>query len=338
MSGLLPIFTTLPDEFLVDILSFLDIDAIYLEISRINLRLSVLVTQPHFWKTLNLTPLRFHVEDTVIAQLAPSWSRLSVLDLSQCSQLRDASLVSLSQFCPNLLEICLFRCYRITDDGIRFLVQGCPRLEMVNLQDVTLLTDTALQALGQLRNLRGLNVVFCRNLTDHGIEQLVCQQPELLALDVSDCVLMSDSMLRALNRHCTRLHSLGAGRCSHLTGEGLLEFVRAHPRLQLLHLDNILTVRDWMLAELANCCASTIQSLHVSGCYGITDDGIQFIAEHCPELVDLDVSDCDALTDSALNFLRRCTKLTELNLKGCLQLTQVGLLPLCQRLPPCTLR
>lgn len=90
-----------------------------------------------------------------------------VLDLSQQKDLTDEDLRKLIQFYPDVTKLALKGCTKITDTGLEFL-GGLTQLKYLDLQQCSGITDVGLLYLGNLKSLTHLNIVHCSQLTDAG--------------------------------------------------------------------------------------------------------------------------------------------------------------------------
>lgn len=66
-----------------------------------------------------------------------------------------------------------------------------------------------------------------------------------------------------------------------------------------------------------------LETVHLRNCQVIKDGDIKSLIYHCREMAELDLSDCHALTDHALQQLggKYMTKLRKLSLDGCQGIT-----------------
>jgi hypothetical protein len=75
------------------------------------------------------------------------------------------------------------------------------------------------------------------------------------------------------------------------------------------------------LPEIKTRNLSTITSLNLSWCRGLTDIGLEYICTNCPKLQVLDIALCLRVTNQGLQNLRRCSDLKRLTLARCSQFT-----------------
>ena len=102
-------------------------------------------------------------------------SSLQILHLAK-SRITDKGMFKMAFF-PDLKEIHLQWCSSITDAGITALVTNCPHLEVVDLKSCSI-TDISLGLIGrESKQLRHLDVSWCSNITDRGIQSLSSRRP-----------------------------------------------------------------------------------------------------------------------------------------------------------------
>ncbi len=111
-----------------------------------------------------------------MAQFATTSPHLTVLDLSGCSNLTDACLLSLSKCLPDLKTLLLNYCWAITDNGIEHLCSGCTKIEILNLEECFKLSDKSLPKIGTLHRLKRLTLVGCV-FTREALELLKVELP-----------------------------------------------------------------------------------------------------------------------------------------------------------------
>lgn len=58
---------------------------------------------------------------------------------------------------------------------------------------------------------------------------------------------------------------------------------------------------------------------------GITDKGVEAVAQGCPGLQMINLSYCEEITDSSLISLSKCSKMNTVEIRGCPQISSNGL-------------
>jgi len=106
--------------------------------------------------------------------------KLTTLDLSECSNLSDQGLISVSENCPLLDTVSLCWCWELTDQGLLSLVTRCRSLVNINLCGVVRLSGTFLIDIN--KKLRALKVLDLEQVPDIDmdiVEDLVRQDFDL---------------------------------------------------------------------------------------------------------------------------------------------------------------
>lgn len=94
--------------------------------------------------------------------------------------------------------------------------------------------------------------------------------------------------------------------------------------LRSLNLSGWTELPDSGLAQLRSY-GSNLQSLHLDCCFGVSDDGISFIADGCPSLTFISLYRCH-ISDIGLETLAKsCLSLKDVNLSYCLLISDCGI-------------
>jgi len=139
------------------------------------------------------------------------------------------------------------------------------------------------------------------NLTDEGIFYLASGCQNLRELFLSDCPKIGDASLRHIAKYCPQLQVLILGNRM-ITDSGLTEIAR-----------NCVGLRSLILLD-AVYSANQLYSF-------ITDVSFLALAQYCPHLESLCISDVNITDQGLLNF----RSLVDLNIRGCNKVTAVGI-------------
>ena len=167
---------------------------------------------------------------------------LERLVLSHCVDFDDESLQALIQGVDpdidpltertlvqprNFRHLDLSRCHQLTDKGVKTLAHNVPKLD-------------------------GLQLSHCEELTDDALKGIFDSSPLLSYLDLEELDNLSNSSLHNLAKSscATRLQHLNISFCERLGDSGMLQVVKACPRLRTLYMDNT-RVSDLVLIEAA---------------------------------------------------------------------------------------
>lgn len=177
------------------------------------------------------------------------------------------------------------------------MAAGCPHLSHLNIDDCSVLTDVSVYALAaHCTQLVDLSLSFNENITDASLIALAhaAAAHTLQAVHLRWCELLIGACVREFSLYCPLLHTLSVP-VRRENNEDVLE----HVKLAIPHLKRV-------------------RKLDIS--YHRVDDSVlQLIADHMPELVDLDIGhdtgDVTTYTSIGLSAIAlQCEKLQVLNL------------------------
>lgn len=151
------------------------------------------------------------------------------------------------------------------------------------------------------RNLKILNLGYCKHLTDNTLYHISMHANESLeSLDLTRCTTISDAGFQywAL-RSFPNLKKLSLKDCTFLTDQAIISIASAAPSLEIL--------------DLSFCCA-------------LLDVAVEVLCLGCPKLRELDLSFCgSAVSDSSLMAISiHLFNLQRFYVKGCIRVTRAG--------------
>ncbi|XP_052576932.1 dynein regulatory complex subunit 6 [Peromyscus californicus insignis] len=202
---------------------------------------------------LNLTNC-VRISDTGLRQFldGPASVRIRELNLTNCSLLGDASIVRLSERCPNLHYLSLRNCEHLTDLAIE-CISGMLSLVSIDLSG-TLISNESLNILSRHRKLRELSLSECANITDVGIRAYCKTSLFLEHLDISYCRQLSDDIIKTVAIFCTHITSLNIAGCPKITDGGLETLSAKCHYLHILDISGCILLTDQILQDLQMGC------------------------------------------------------------------------------------
>ncbi|XP_054512178.1 F-box and leucine-rich repeat protein 13 isoform X3 [Pan troglodytes] len=169
----------------------------------------------------------------------PASIKIRELNLSNCVRLSDASVMKLSERCPNLNYLSLRNCEHLTAQGIGYIVnifslvsidlsgtdisneafcKSSLILEHLDVSYCSQLSDMIIKALAiYCINLTSLSIAGCPKITDSAMEMLSAKCHYLHILDISGCVLLTDQILEDLQIGCKQLRILKMQYCTNIS-------------------------------------------------------------------------------------------------------------------------
>jgi F-box and leucine-rich repeat protein 2/20 len=168
------------------------------------------------------------------------------LDLHQCS-LTDGGVRVLAYNVPFLQGLQLSQCSQLTDDSIIPIIQTAPELTHLELEDLENLTNTTLIELAKspcAEKLEHLNISYCENLGDPGMLQVLKSCSRLRSVDMDNTRISDLSLMEASFRVRKRGYGTAVPRiglrlvvfdCVNITWAGIMEVLSSNAYLPRVH-------------------------------------------------------------------------------------------------------
>ena len=250
-----------------------------------------------------------NISSAAITRMAPYLQDVTVMDQS-ASVMDDFPVIAIAHHCPELKTLKLWKGTYTVSSIIALSEQGLP-LEWLNLPYIPTIpdADTAMRCAHALSRLRN---VFTSEITKHNnIDTAILCIPYLtgiqyLTLNSSD----DPDLLPLLAQHC---HSI---ECIHLDSYDLslpdvLALCQANASLEYIQSRvHLPPLTDDMLLALVQSCP---RLENIAFTCAITGIGLLALSEHCPQLLEFNITECAQVTETTLlQLLQRCRKLKQL--------------------------
>ncbi|KAH7162595.1 hypothetical protein B0J13DRAFT_615227 [Dactylonectria estremocensis] len=240
--------------------------------------------------------------------LLRSNEKLVSLNLTGLSAVTNTSCTIIAESCPQLEVFNISWCGRVDARGVKSVVAGCPRLKDLRVGEVGGFDDIdTARMIFDTNNLERLVLSGCAEFNDETLKVLVQGvEPEidiltdlplvpprkLRHLDLSRCVRLTDTGVKALGHQLPNLEGLQLSSCKLLTDVALEPILATTPRLTHLELEDLENLTNTLLSEhLAKApCAGTLEHLSLSYCENLGDLGMLPVMQKCVSLrrADLD--------------------------------------------------
>lgn len=257
-----------------------------------------------------------------VAMMAVAQCRnLQVLMLTKCREISDVGLSCIAAGCKNLLDLSLKWCVGVTDKGIVMLVANCLQLRTLDLSD-TRVTGIGLQAVAQLPALHFLNLAQCSFVDNSALAALQTGCSSLMGLDLTGCTRINETGALNFIRVATQLEQLIVSHCHQLADATLL-YLSKLPSLRVLKVERCSITNSGLLE--ARAASEILEEICFKRC-PVMDCGVQSFITGCGNLLHLDLTCCQSISDSTLFVLaENCRFLETLLLENCLGITAAGL-------------
>jgi len=80
------------------------------------------------------------VNDILLSQLIPKYPKLERLDISNCYEVTDTGIITISTHCQYLIVLDISQCFRITANSLNQIVIHCPQLRYLNVENCDYIT------------------------------------------------------------------------------------------------------------------------------------------------------------------------------------------------------
>lgn len=206
------------------------------------------------------------VEDIVITHIAKYLTLVDIFNFRTCS--RDCRDLA-NKMLAGRDEVALTQVTEMCGEmSFRVIVQNCRKLKKFRLHFLSWLTDELLiEFLQNNPLLEMVEFYYCQNVTCEGLRPLVsCKNIVSLWLALMKC---DDKMLQDISLHNNNLVEVNLSSVWKVSAECLMEFFKNQPQLQVIFMP----------------CLEDGQKV------------VQTIIEHCPNLRNLCIIDCEPVTD-----------------------------------------
>jgi hypothetical protein len=209
-----------------------------------------------------------------------------------------------------ITDLNVSECSRLTDHGIGGISQRCEKLETLNLSGCALLTDSAALYLsreprtGGARgaHLKKLKLSYCMLMTDKGLLNLGKACTKIERIDLSGLVHLTDDGIRNLVTHCTGIQNISISRCKRLTDKSLCNLAD-FLWVEELDISNNSKITDEGI-DVVSMEFTGLLKLNVSDCDKLTNRAIVSLGRHCRNLKELQAVGCKLVGKDATDELK----------------------------------
>lgn len=149
-----------------------------------------------------------------------------------------------------------------------------------------------------------LNIAYCSNMTDKGVECIAATCKSMTAIDISGCTKMTDEALRLLATCCSCISNVKMAYCHNMTDVSLHHMAQ-ELWIETLDVSHCTRISDVGIHTLVGRC-NGITELRVSWCRHVTDRSMHFLAKECRHMQLLDISAIsnESITERAIDRVR----------------------------------
>jgi hypothetical protein len=259
------------------------------------------------------------------------------LNLTDCNRLTDYGFASIITRCVNLKTLTMAGCIGLTDKCLEMIrtnpVDPTPgrivpkqatlydRLNQEKEKEQKALMleqgdDGGLSSLKKSRwptiipnwtrgdRLMTLNIAYCSNFTDKGMECIAATCKNLTDIDISGCTRMTDESILLLSTCCPCVSHIKMAYCHGMT-DVALHHMAQELWVESLDISHCTRIGDVGIHTLVGRCNGIVK-LKVSWCRHVTDRSMHFLATECRHMQLLDISaiSAESITEKSLDKVR----------------------------------
>ncbi len=153
------------------------------------------------------------------------------------------------------------------------------------------------------------------SVTDKAIVQMLFHCPALQTLELRSCAFVGEQNAAAYANLADlgELKHLDLSDCKKVTNE-------VRYQLNVLSLAtgnsyNMFSLFQVVMAILSRCGA--LRTLSLALCPGVSSPVLAYIATHCPQIENLDLSGCKVEDDALISLFKTCTSIRSIKINAC---------------------
>jgi F-box/leucine-rich repeat protein 2/20 len=245
--------------------------------------------------------------------------RIQHLALGGCDEITSVGLRALSLRSPNLISLDFTGCHKLDDVALSTLAGGCWNLENLVVTDCPGITDSGVSKISRsCGKLRRLDLSKCTNVGEFGDKALLdigTFNVNLEFLNLMGCKRVDDKGLKAIAIGCTQIRQIRLSGCDRISGDCLRALCKHNKRMEDLMLSGSMKLKDKDFRYLMGAPMShLLTAIDFSATSNLTDIGIQTICQAAPNIIRLNLADCQATDDAAQIMVQNCTNIRYLDL------------------------
>lgn len=307
----------LPKELIIRIFSYLDINSLC-RCACVSKYWNTLALDGSNWQYVDFFNFQTDISSNVVENLASRCREfLKAIRLENCRWVTDDSIKTLFKSCVNIEILNLKHCVKLTDYAFAGLQGSLIKVTNINLESCLIGDRTILAISKGCPNLESIDISWCKNVTNHALEELVVSCTNLKYFSSRGLTTMNNSVLTKISINCINLTHLNINNCSNVSDDGLISVANGCTLLKFLGVSNCSYISNDTLKALGTSCKD-LTILEASYCINLSDTGFAEISKGCSKLERLDLEECNRITDQTINNIAaNCSKLRHLTLSRC---------------------
>ena len=153
-------FSSIPDELIVKILSYLNTEELCRHVAPVCRRWRQIYKEPTLWRAINFH-CRPDMESLNLLWVLRKTPLLQKLVLRGRTNITPAEVAILSEMCPMLIDVDLGFCDNLNGEMINTLVENCKSLKKLNVEGCSKIDHNCIKCMSKCKKLSCLNFSHC---------------------------------------------------------------------------------------------------------------------------------------------------------------------------------
>jgi len=217
------------------------------------------------------------------------------------------------QFFKNARRLDLSKTKKYSENVLKIVSDGCSTLKYLDISGSKVATDKIIRQIVKSNpHLTYINLSNCHHLTSGILQTITIKNRGLKYLILEDCHWVTRESIEYHAYHqglygqrdkLSPLVQANLTGCWELTDDILEYFVLNFPKLKVLKVCKVYALTDITAVAISECLRD-LEVLDISGCWRISDSGLQLIGEYCTKIRELRVNECRGITEKSLRRFR----------------------------------
>ena len=248
------------------------------------------------------------------AEIGQDSSLWHTINVNSCENLQDNHLDHvIEKYGMYLEKLEIYSCKSLTNITFEKIAQNCLKLRYLDVRNTNISLTDLLTLTESLKSLQELNCSHCEKLPFIETNFALSTLPNLCKYQKpKSTVFNKDSFLAvcSLIQKCKMLEDIQINHCD-ITDDMLETLTGYCPSLKILNISMCEYLTDDGVSNILSTMTSLTEVILLGSHIG--DHGISQIAENCPNLMSIDVTDCQRVTDvGIINLVTNCKSLEKL--------------------------
>eukprot|EP00794_Sanderia_malayensis_P007300 gene7301-8116_t len=207
------------------------------------------------------------IDDGTIEELFASLLSMRILKISNSKTIDCRAMQLMASNCSNLQCLSLKHCCNFTGKGLKEVLQQCHGLVELCFNGTELKDEFVMNINWKATGIRKLEISWCRNISDKGLQNSICQLRKLEYLKICSCNdgnALTDDLMQAIasSTSLSCLKDIDFSFSRVLTNEGVLTLTKCLKSLKFLSISHCRNLTSEILTSINSSTFITVTLPH----------------------------------------------------------------------------